>query len=266
MTSEPQLTPELDAPTETLETRVRRLLAVPLRLVAAVFHPDRGMERAVKSERSFAPVFVLLACALFSAWVVGSRIDVTSTILAEEAQASMGGGELRSDRDIAEQIVKQTKITQVNLGLAAGFGTILWLLAGAAGIGFVGWFCGGKPKFGRVLAAAAHAKLPYAVKSLVVAATAWPSTTLTPADIESLQHTLVLPKLPVPLFFTLDVFAIWSLVLVGFGMAAAVGISRKRAFVALLVSYSMLSLFLGSMVGGPPAGGPRPGMGPGGPR
>src|SRR6266704_5978990 len=106
MTSEQQpLTSEIEPAPPSLGVRVRRALGVPVRLLGALFVPDRMMPRVVGEERSTAAFITIVAFALGAAWVVGQRIDVAAEVLAREDQAQKAMGveaERKSERDLAE--------------------------------------------------------------------------------------------------------------------------------------------------------------------
>jgi hypothetical protein len=92
------------------------------------------------------------------------------------------------------------------------------------------------------------------LKSFLVAAQAWSMHGLTPADIDKLGAAA---RLGGPMI-GIDLFGLWSAVLIAFGLAAAAGITRKRAFAAVLTCFLFLSLLTG---GGAPPPGPMPGKG-----
>jgi hypothetical protein len=263
MTNEQPLTPELESGNVPFGARLRSILAVPARLIGVLIIPDRVMPPLVKDRRAWAPFFAILCCCLASAYIIGSRIDVASKVLQEEAmmQKNMGADyELKSDREINENIVKGRTIEQVKLGLVAGLGqpAIVFLLAVATFL--LGRFVGGRTTFSGSVTVAAAARLPIAVKALVVAIMALPSKTLTPADIDALQNVALL-HLPGKLSaVTFDAFGLWSAVLFAFGLAAAGQISRRRAFITIMLGYVVV-LFIGvgvaGMMGGMPPGGAR---------
>lgn len=264
MTNEQPLTPELDSGTVPVGVRIRSIVAVPARLIGVLIVPDRVMPSMVKDRRAWAPFLAILLCCLTSAYVVGSRIDVSSKILQDEvmAQKRMGPDyEAKSDREMKEDIAKGRTIEQVKLGLLAGLGQPALIFVFALVVFLLGRYVGGRTTFSGSLAAAAAARLPIAVKSLVVAVMALPTSTLTPADLEALQGVAVF-HLPAPLaIFTVDAFGLWVAVLLVFGLAAAAQISRTRAFVTVWIGYALVLLcavgIAGMMMSGMPPGGAR---------
>src|SRR5262249_53153459 len=152
--------------------RVKQALAVPVRLLGALFVPDRVMPRVIGEERSSAAYVTIVLLALFAAFVVGQRVDVSRDVYRQEGMARhMMGADApqKSDREIAEEIAKQRTIAQVKLGLSAGLATPILIFGLAVGLLLVGRYVGGRPTMGRSVAAAANASLPFAVKSALVA-------------------------------------------------------------------------------------------------
>jgi hypothetical protein len=250
MTMEQPLSPEIEPAPPSFVTRLRQALAVPARLLGVLFIPDRMMPRVVGEQRRAAAFLTVTAFALLAALVVGQRIDVSRQVLEEndKERAMMGSdAPTKSDREIAEDIAKQRTITQVQLGLAAGLGTPAVVFALGLGLLLVGRYVGGRPTMGRVVAAAANGSLPWAVKSLLVAVMAWPSASLTPKDIHDIQHIAVLPAPGDGLLrlASVDAFALWSVVLLGFGLAAASGMSRRRSFITIFICFGMYQMLTG---------------------
>jgi hypothetical protein len=260
-TTEPQLTRSIDEPeavTYSFTERVMRILMAPVRLVGALVLPDRTMPRVVARERGTGALLVLMLCAGVSAVVIGQRVDPTSAVLAEETQMLQmqgEGAEPRSDRDIAEEIDKRRTMSQVMLGLSAG----LWtpLLAGllALGVFAAGRFVGGKPTMPRSFAAATHGMLPMGVKSLAIAASAWSARSLSPMEIDKLAKIGSVG--PIGPLAGVDLFVVWAVVLLWFGLAASASITRRRALITTLVGFAIFLLIFGDV--GAAA------MGPGGP-
>jgi hypothetical protein len=242
-TTEPQLTRSVDEPdavTYTLRERVMRALAAPVHLLGALILPDRTMPRVVARERGSAALLALVLCAGAAATVLGARLDPTSAVLAEEAKTLQEKGdeaEPKSDRDIAETIDKRRTMAQVMLGLQAGAFTPVLALLFAAAVFAAGRFVGGKPTPPRAFAAASHALLPFGVKSLAIAITAWPAAALAPADVERLARLGSVGPV--------DLFVLWSAVLFWFGLAAAAAIGRRRALVTTLVALAIFLLTFG---------------------
>lgn len=263
MSQEPQLTRSVDDPDapRSFGTRVKRAIAVPGRLLAAMLLPDKGMPHVVARERGGAALVTIVLCAGLAAYVQATRFDTTAQVLqGETMRMQMQGAaqaEARSDRELGEEIAKTRTMGQVMMGLTAGGWIPLKILLLSLGLFAVGRYVGGRATFTRSFAAMAHASLPIAVKSLAIAVMAWPRSVLTPPDVEQLQKfsQIALVGGPLARFATVDLFGLWMLVLAGFGLAAAASISKKRAFITVTILYVLALLISGAQAGG----GPGPG-------
>jgi hypothetical protein len=264
---------ELDEAPPSLLDRLRAVLAVPARLLRALFLPDQGLPIEVNAGRSGAALLALVLCGLFGAMAVGARLDVSTQVLSEAAAASAPrpgatAGETpaaKSDREVAEDIDKTLALERVMSALSAGLWTPIKVLILAVVIYLLLLYIGGAPTMKRSLSAVSHAALPVAVKSLVLGIAALGQASVTPAQVSGLvANPLAAPLAGAgPLLARLgqgvDPFFLWSVVLLGFGMAPAAEISRKRAFIALgvVVLLFLLVTRIGCGGGGPPSPGPE---------
>jgi hypothetical protein len=244
-----------------------------VRLLAALFTPDRGVPALVTHGRYAAALLAVVLAASASAWAIGAKIDMSSAVYekmdgrgtggsAGEGGGGGGGGqgegqggpEQKSDAQIEEDIAKATSVQRVTLGLSAGLGTPFVIFLLSLGVFVLSWFVGGKPKLLRSLTASAAAYLPQAVKSLVVAGAALRRAVLTPADLPTLAvpGDLVArgPNTPAAAKFLagVDPFFLWSVLCLVFGFAAAAQVSRKKAVPTVIVC-TVLYLLLTRMGG-----------------
>jgi hypothetical protein len=83
------------------------------------------------------------------------------------------------------------------------------------------------------------------VRSIIEAAAVWRQQAVLPGDLD-LVVAGILPSDAGPvtsrLLAGVDAFSLWSLVLCGFGLAAAAGISRLRSFVTVTVGFALFLL------------------------
>jgi hypothetical protein len=247
-----------------LGERLRQIVAVPGRLLGALLIPDKAMPEQVNAQRYGAALLAIILCGLLGQAAVAMRLDVSSVILQQAAQGmggpggpgGGGGGQggqgaqaaaTKSDREIQEDITKTLAVERVTRLLDFGAWKPLKYSALALLVLFLIKFVGGTPTFKKAYSATIHACLPYAVKALVVGAAALAQASLTPAQADSLVANPLAPSyaglggLGAVLAFV-DPFMLWSVGLLGFGAAAAGEMSRKRAFVAVIVGFA---LFLG---------------------
>jgi len=244
------LSPEIEPPPPSVMARARQALAVPVRLLGVLFVPDRTMPRVVGEQRRAAAFITITLLSLLAALVVGQRIDVSRQVLDEADRAKMMMGAdapTKSERELAEDIAKQRTIAQVKLGLAAGLETPALVFVLGIGLLLVGRYVGGRPTFGKAVTAAANGSLPIAAKSLLVALMAWPSASLTWKDVNDFNNMAVLrvPGDGFAKFASVDAFALWSVILLGFGLAAAAGMSRRRSFITIFICFGLYQLLTG---------------------
>jgi hypothetical protein len=261
---------DLGAP--SLRERLRGAALVPARMLGAMFLPDRTMPLVVREERYAGAFLVVTLAALIAAGVTGARYDGSAAVLARNAgkmptQTAGGVPEgntaeaPKSDRDIADEITKDRAVTRVKLGLGAGAGTPFSIVMLAMGLFLVGRYVGGKPSMKGTISVASYASLPSAARSITQAVIAWRMPVVRPADLGHLvpSFSVANPALG-RLLGGVDVFTIWTALLAIFGLATAGSMSRKRAFVTVIVSLALWLAVTRLVAGGPP-----PGPGPNGP-
>ena len=253
--------------------RMRRLGVALARPFAALLFPDREVPAAVRSGRYRFAMAIVIASALASAIAIGIRIDVTRDVLAQNAGPGGGGPgaqpaggpmqppEPKSDREIDEEIAKQTDVVRVKLGLQAALGTPALILALGLGLFALGRYVGGKPSVRSTIIVATHAALPWAVRSVIAAAAAWRQPVVLPDQIDKLVSPGWFGFVPVnPILAKLatgvDIFTLWSVVIAGFGLAAAANIRRTKSFVVVAIGfvlYLLVTQLIAGGGGGPPA-------------
>jgi hypothetical protein len=249
--------------------RALRWLASPFKPFGVVLVPDRYVRPEVVAGRYGWPLLSVIICACVAAFALGTRLDVGPEVRAENAgaaaaPASNGGkaqpAEMKTDREIDEDIAQRTSMVRVKLGMGAALGTPFRVLALALGMLLLGRFIGGKPAMPRVLTVASLASVPGAVRSLTTALVAWRQPSVVPSDIDSLvRFPNVLPAgHPVleRLLAGVDVFTWWSVVILAFGLCAAADVKRKKGFVAVAISFVLFLVVTRLIMGGaqPPPG------------
>jgi hypothetical protein len=271
-----------------LGERLRRIVAVPGRLLGSLFLPDKYVPQQVNAQHYGAALLAIIFCGLVGQAAIGARLDVSTDILQQASQGMGGPGgpggggggggggrasgsnqgaqaaAVKSDREIQEDITKSLAVERVTRALGAGLWTPLKILLLTLFIYLVLRYAGGKPTLTRAFSATTHAALPYAAKALIIAVAAYSQASLTPAQADSMVANPLAPT-----FATLgnvgivlsivDPFMLWSVGLLVLGAAPAAEISRKRAFVTILVAFV---LFLGvsnffAHMGGGGGGGPQ---------
>lgn len=251
----------LEPPRTPVQVRLRRVGRAALAPLRALLFPSRSVAPLVTAGRYQLAMLITVGAALLSAYAVGSRLDMAPAVQAMNAgPPHMGGGQppgpVKTDREIEEQIEKVTAVTRVKLGLEAGLLTPFEILALGIGLLLLGKYVGGRPSMRASMAAAAVGSLPWAVKSLITAAAAFRQGVVQPQHLGKLVSA-GLPWTPgnpllARLLAGVDLFTVWSVVLLGFGFAAATEMRRRRAFVALVAATLLYLLVTQVILAGPP--------------
>lgn len=201
-----------------------------------------------------------LASLLFAAAAV-PRIDYEAA-----AQQGMRGPEAQEQTQFQRE---EAVATARKLGHIAGWaGAATWpalLALGAAAGLFLGFrVAGTRPGFKETFAVTAHGMLPVWLGGLFAIPAAVARAPIPPDDLPRLLPSslaALLPRAAPPLAAALaavDLFALWSVVLVATGMARAAGASRARAFTVTIVLYAAYVALL-KVVPAAAFGGPRGG-------
>ena len=242
-------------------SRIREVGATLAAPVVALLLPDRGVPPLVRAGRFRLALLIVVAAAGLAAFAAADRLDVGPEVRAENAgrppaeQASSKAGsraasadvsEVKTDRQIEDEIAKRTAVRQVQLGLGAAIGTPLKVVAVALFLYVLGAYVGGKPTLPRTLAAAAVGALPWALRSGIAAAATWRQPSITSAQVDHLVtgHVAVAADHPfvAHLVARADLFALWSLVLWAFGLAAAADLGRVKSFFVVSVGFTLYVL------------------------
>lgn len=250
-----------------------RWLAAPLKPFFVVLVPDRVRPEVIAG-RYGLPLLSVVMCACVAAFAVGTRLDVGFAVRAENAGApppatttataaksSTKPPDIKTDREIDEEIAKRAAVARVKLGLGAVLATPLRVLALGLALLLLARFIGGKPTMPRALTVAALAAVPGAVRSLVTALVAWHRPRVFPDELDALvKFPQVIPDghpVLARLFAGVDVFAWWSVVIVAVGLCAAADLRPRKSIAAVAISFVLYLLVTGLIMGGPPPGAGR---------
>ena len=266
--------PELRAssPTVPWVRRVVRWLVTPVRPFIVVLVPDRFVAPDVAAGRYGWPLLTVIACACVAAFTLGTRLDLGPEVRAENAGApavaattttSAKPAEIKTDREIDEAITERTTVARVKLGLGAALGTPFRVLA----LGFVmlllGRFVGGKPTMPRVAdrrgagLGAGRGALAGDRARRMAPIQAWFPTTST----RSCDHRSGVPDghpVLARLLAGVDVFTLWSVVILAFGLCAAADIRRRKSVIAIAIGFVLYLAVTRLIMGGAE---PAPGVG-----
>lgn len=251
--------------------RVLRWLAAPFRPFGVALVPDR-MGPDITAGRYGWPLLSVVVCACLAALALGTRLDVGPEVRAENAGAPAVAAtttaeqkptEIKTDREIDDDIAQRTTVARVKLGLGAVLATPLRVLALALALVLLARYIGGKPTLPRVLTVAALAAVPGAVRSLMTALVAWRQPRVFPDDLDSLvRFPQVIPDghpVLARLFAGVDVFTWWSIIVLAVGLCTAAEIKPRKSIVAIAISFVLYLVVTRLIMGGaaPPPGAGR---------
>ena len=251
--------------------RVVRWLATPLRPFVVVLVPDR-MGPDVIAGRYGWPLLGAVVCACVAAFALGTRLDVGPEVRAENSGAPAATAtttadpkptEIKTDREIDDDIAQRRTVARVKLGLGAVLATPLRVLALGLAMLLLARFIGGKPTMPRALTVAALAAVPGAVRSLVIALVAWRQPRVFPDELDSLvRFPRVIPDghpVLARLFAGVDVFTWWSIIVLAFGLCIAADLKPRKSIAAIAISFVLMLVVTRLIMGGaePPPGAAR---------
>jgi len=238
-----------------------RIGAAPVAWVKVLLFPFETLPRVVAAGRFGGVLVVIMLCAGLVVAATATRLDMAPGLLRQEAkeqgkapgQAAQGQARgagaataqpAKSDREFDEAVEKAYAVEVVKMSAGTLLVPIRLLLLGLI-LYIVGRFVGGKPQVRSVVALAAHAGLPGAVKSLLAAAAALRHVRITPELVPGLVPppwgALDGPPLQ-RLLAGMSPFALWTVVLLAIGMPHAAGIGRGKAYATVGVCYVLFLL------------------------
>jgi hypothetical protein len=247
-----------------------RWLATPLRPFVLALVPDR-MGPDVVAGRYGWPLLGVIVCACVAAFALGTRLDVGPEVRAENSGAppvtttatpppDAKPAEIKTDREIDDDIAQRTSVVRVKLGLGAALATPMRVLALGLVMFLLARFIGGKPAMPRVLTVAALASVPSAVRSLITALVAWHQPRVFPDELDSLvKFPQVIPDghpVLARLLAGVDVFTWWSIIILAFGMCTAADIKPRKSIAAIAIGFALYLVVTRLIMGGaePPPG------------
>jgi len=233
----------------------RRIGAAPVAWIKVLLFPFEALPRVVAAGRFGGVLVVIALCAGLAVAATATRLDMAPGLLLKEAkeqrqrppahgQGAAAAQPGMSDREFDEAVEKAYAVEVVKMSAGTLLVPIQLLLLGLI-LYIVGRFVGGKPQVRSVVALAAHAGLPGAVKSLLAAAAALRHVRITPELVPGLVPppwgALDGPPLQ-RLLAGMSPFALWTVVLLAIGMPHAAGIGRGKAYATVGVCYVLFLL------------------------
>ncbi len=257
----PSIPVEIKTRVERYPTRLLRSLWLTARVY---LDPLTAVPRKVADRRWVIPLLWLALTSAASGAAFASRLDPSREVIPRMEQS----GELAkaSEREVNEEVQKAQRIALVG-GVAKGvFGMPLAVLVLAVLVRLSVWLIGRKSTFSACFTAVSVAMLPIALAYLIQAAAALRQDVLVPAQsggllVSSLGQVLTVQSpVAAKLLSVVEVFKLWTVLLLGLGLAEA---TRMRRASGLAFAAALYLLFAGAVMIGLPAlaagagGGPK---------
>src|SRR5687767_13461597 len=129
----------------------------------AILFPDRGVPREVAAGRYGVALAAIVLSAVLAALAISARLDLRHEVLAENASLAPAKviaadpkkvREVKTDREIDEQVEHKTAVKRVMLGLDAAVWQPMRVLFLALALFLLGRYVGGTPTMARAMSAA----------------------------------------------------------------------------------------------------------------
>ena len=223
----------------------------------ALVAPGVGMERQARVGSVWLPLCLAMVCSLSAGIIAARRVDArAATLRMLDTTGQLAG---QSDRQIEDAQKSAERSFVVQRIAVAVFAPGVWMCLFAVEVIGLGWFARGRTKLKSVFPVAAAALLPFAIADLLetgallqhssISSEPEPLVTSTLSQIAAaLGHPLAgnLGKL----LASVELFSLWSAVLVAFGVASAAGVPTRRALFCTLVAWLAFRLLRTVVIGG----------------
>jgi len=229
--------------------------------------PVDGVPSSVEARHWGTPLVILMAAVSVAAVAWFFRWDATGKVTAD---LMMSGELMRATEIEISEAIQQAERTALVAGVAKGiFVMPALVLLLAVVLKVTGWFLGRPAPFPKAFTAAAVSLLPVALYWLLFTVATLAQHSVSEGIRDTLLPThlghLITGKGPALLraLSALDLFNLWSAVLLGLGFAEATGMKRWKGVAVGLVLYALYAcvfmIGLPGMSGGPGMGGERGG-------
>jgi hypothetical protein len=218
-------------------------------LLAPLLRPATALPEAAARRQFWEPLLIATAAALLFAILAVPRLDFDRA--AADALDRAEGSAQMSPHEREEKIATVRRVGTLATYAGAAFGPALVAAAGALGLWLAFRVAGGKPAYAGALTAMAWGLVPGAVESLLSIPALLARSPIDPESAARLLPATLGAFLPAgttgplaSLLWSVDLFSLWSVFVVGSGMAGVAGVSRRRALVTVtLLWLSYVAVF-----------------------
>jgi hypothetical protein len=209
-------------------------------LLAPLLRPATALPEAAGKRQYWEPLLIATAAALLFAIIAVPRLDFDRA--AAEALDRAEGSAQVSPHEREEKIATVRRVGTLATYAGAAFGPALVALAGALGLWLAFRVVGGKPPFAGAFTVMAWGLVPGAAESLLTIPALLTRSSVDPEAVPRLLPASLAAVLPAGttgplanLLAAVDLFSLWSVVVVAAGMAGVAGVSRRRSLVTVIV-------------------------------
>jgi len=212
--------------------------------------PARGLAGAADRGSFLPPIVAATVVSLALAFVLVPRVDHERTV-NEQLDKNPQAAQQLSPHDREEAVAKAQKLG----GIGAYAGALFLPALRALAVAFATWVAfqvaGAKPPFAASFAVASWALVPLALRALLSIPALLRMQGIAAQEADRALPSSLAALLPADaagpiasLAGALDLFAVWSLVLVALGMAHVAGVTRRRAFAVVTVLFASYVLLV----------------------
>ncbi|HYG64608.1 MAG TPA: YIP1 family protein [Thermoanaerobaculia bacterium] len=232
------------------------------RLLGVLVAPGKTFRSIAERPTWLAPLLVLLVLGTTAAYMMQQRVDQEELVRHQVSQFGMGNV---SDDQIQEMVERNEKMGPVTLLVGPIMTAVVFLI-----VALVFWVAfkmvGSEMDFKSSLATSVHGLMPSAISLLLSILILLGRSTVTPEEamsggILTSSAATVAPEEASPvvksLLGSLDVFSIWSLILLVIGYRVVAKVSPKAAAITVIALWLLYVLgkagfaaAIGSMAGG----------------
>jgi len=206
-------------------------------LVSTLTAPERGLAAAADRRRPLAALLLATLLSLTFALVALPRLDFEA---AAAAAPRPPDAEEQTPHQQEEALAQARKLGTIAGWANAAAGPALVALGAALALFLAFRLAGARPGFKSTLSVSAHALLPLFLSQLLLLPALVRQAPVSPLDLPRLLPSSLAALLPAGVSpvaaaaaSSLDLFTIWTVVLLVLGMARAAGSTRLRAAVVV---------------------------------
>jgi hypothetical protein len=218
-------------------------------MLAPLLRPTTGLPVAAAKRQFWEPLLFATAVGLLFAILAVPRLDFDRA--AGEALDRAEGAAQMSPHEREEKIGTVRRVGTLATYAGAALGPALVALAGALALWLGFKVVGGKSPYVGAFTAMAWGLVPGAVESLLTIPALLTRSSLEPEAVSRLLPASLGVFLPASytgplanLLWSVDLFSLWAVFVVGVGMAGVAGVSRRRSLTTVIVLWvSFVAVF-----------------------